>query len=88
MTKNSFDLGSNEVFNDNIRWLLYSGIRIKNGPRKGAVYGWKNLNPPYPFIYTEITGYALTSLIYIYSELSQPEACCQGFCKLVNPKFK
>ena len=75
MTKNSFDLGSNEVFNDNIRWLLYSGIRIKNGPRKGAVYGWKNLNPPsYPFIYTEITGYALTSLTYIYSELSQPEA--------------
>jgi Glycosyl hydrolase family 47 len=66
---------SSEVFNDNIIWLLYSDIRIKDGPRRGAVYGWKNLNPPsYPFIYNEITGYALTSLIYIYSELSQPEA--------------
>ncbi len=75
MIRNRLEEKSREVFNDNIRWLLYSGIRIKDGPRRGAVYGWKNLNPPsYPFIYIEITGYALTSLIYIYSELSQPEA--------------
>lgn len=75
MTKNVFQEKSSEVFNDNLRWLLYSGIRIKNGPRRGAVYGWKNLNPPlYPFIYTEITGYAITSCVYIYSELHEPEA--------------
>ena len=66
---------SNEIFNDNVKWLLYSGIRIKNGPNMGAVYGWKNLNPPsYPFIYSEITGYAITSYVYIYSELSEHEA--------------
>lgn len=61
---------SNQIFNDNVRWLLYSGIRIKNGSNRGAVYGWKNLEPPsYPFIYSEITGYAITSYVYIYSEL-------------------
>jgi hypothetical protein len=39
------------------------------------MYGWKNLNPPsYPFIYNEITGYAITAFLYIYSELREPEA--------------
>ena len=28
---------SNEVFNDSVRWLLYSGVRIKNGPT-GELY--------------------------------------------------
>ena len=66
---------SNQIFTDNVRWLLYSGIRIKNGSNKGAIYGWKNLNPPsYPFIYSEITGYAITSYVYIYSELLDYEA--------------
>ena len=66
---------SNQIFIDNVRWLLYSGIRIKNGSNKGAIYGWKNLNPPsYPFIYSEITGYAITSYVYIYSELLDYEA--------------
>jgi len=66
---------SNEIFNDCVKWLLYSGIRIKNGTNRGAVYGWKNLRPPlYPFIYGEITGYAITSYLYIYSELSELEA--------------
>jgi hypothetical protein len=64
-----------EVFKDNVEWLLHSGIRIRNGPKKGAMYGWKNLNPPsYPFIYNEITGYAITTFLYIYSELGEPEA--------------
>ena len=64
-----------EALNDSVRWLLYSGIRIKNGSNKGGVYGWKNLNPPsYPFIYSEITGYAITSYVYIYSELLNNEA--------------
>jgi hypothetical protein len=64
-----------KVFKDNVEWLLHSGIRIRNGLKKGAMYGWKNLNPPsYPFIYNEITGYAITSFLYIYSELGEPEA--------------
>ena len=67
--------GSLEILNDNVKWLLHSGITIKNGPKRGAVYGWKNLNPPsYPFIYNEITGYAITSFLYIYSELGEHEA--------------
>lgn len=68
-------LKSRKIFNDSVNWLLYSGIRIKNGPKKGAVYGWKYLNTPsYPFIYTEITGYAITTLLYIYSELGESKA--------------
>lgn len=66
---------SNQIISDSVRWLLYSGIRIKNGSNRGAVYGWKNLDPPsYPFIYSEITGYAITSYVYIYSELLNNEA--------------
>ena len=66
---------SNQIFYDNLRWLLCSDIRIKNGSDRGAVYGWKNLNPPvYPFIYNEITGYAITSFSWIYSEFSEPAA--------------
>jgi hypothetical protein len=68
-------LESRKIFIDSVKWLLYSGIRIKNGPKKGAVYGWKYLNPSsYPFIYTEITGYAITTYLYIYSELGECEA--------------
>jgi hypothetical protein len=68
-------LKSDQIFYDNVRWLLYSSIRIKDGPERGAMYGWKNLNPPsYPFIYNEITGYAITSFLYIYSELREPAA--------------
>ena len=75
MNNSNAHLESNKVFKDNVEWLLHSGIRIKNGPKKGAMYGWKNLNPPsYPFTYNEITGYAITSFLYIYSELGEPEA--------------
>ena len=61
--------GSRKILNDNIEWLLYSDIRIKAGRNKGALYGWKNLTPPYfPFIYSEITGYAISSYCWIASE--------------------
>ena len=51
---------SDSVISSNVEWLLKSGIRIKSGEDKGALYGWKNLNPPsYPFVYSEITGYAV-----------------------------
>jgi hypothetical protein len=71
MDNNILHEKSNQIFNDSVKWLLHSGIRIKNGHNIGAVYGWKNLNPPsYPFIYSEITGYAITSYVYIHSELA------------------
>jgi hypothetical protein len=66
---------SNQIFNDNIRWLLYSGIRIRHGQDRGAFYGWKNIDSSsYPFIYNEITGYAITTLSWIHSELRHPGA--------------
>src|SRR5438093_4328167 len=60
---------SNRIFHDNMTWLISSDIRIKYGQNRGALYGWKNLNPvSFPFIYSEITGYAITSFCWIYSE--------------------
>ena len=60
---------SNQILNHNIKWLLTSDISIKNGYNKGGVYGWKNLKPvSFPFIYSEITGYGITSFLWIYSE--------------------
>jgi hypothetical protein len=61
--------------NDNMQWLLYSDIRIKNGPDKGALYGWKDLSSgSFPFIYSEITGYAITFFSWIASEFRNPVA--------------
>src|ERR671923_1079371 len=66
---------SHQIFSSNIRWLLYSDIRIKRGLDIGAMYGWKNLNPTsYPFIYNEIVGYSITAFSWIYSELGQTAA--------------
>ena len=66
---NNPSFGSRKILNDNIEWLLYSDIRIKAGRNKGALYGWKNLTPPYfPFIYSEITGYAISCYCWIASE--------------------
>jgi uncharacterized protein YyaL (SSP411 family) len=63
------------VLSSNIEWLLKSNIRVKNGNDKGALYGWKYLNPPsYPFVYSEITGYAISCYSWICSELGKPEA--------------
>ena len=74
MSPNGLEEKSSQVFTDNVRWLLYSGITIKDGPKRGAVYGWKNLtSQSYPFLYNEISGYAITSCVYIYSESSEPE---------------
>lgn len=62
---------SSQILNHNIKWLLTSDIRIKNGSDKGALYGWKNLNPvSFPFIYSEITGYGITFFLWIHSTTS------------------
>jgi hypothetical protein len=62
------------ILSSNIEWLLNSNIRIKDGNDKGALYGWKYLNPPsYPFVYSEITGYAISCYSWICSELGKAE---------------
>jgi hypothetical protein len=66
---------SDEIFYNNLKWLLYSGIRVEKGSDAGAIYGWKDLNPPsYPFIYSEATGYATTLFSWAYTELKEPSA--------------
>jgi hypothetical protein len=66
---------SDEVFHGNVKWLLHSGIRINEGPDKGAMYGWKDLRTGvYPFVYNEITGYSITAFSWIYSELGDDVA--------------
>lgn len=68
-------LKSKRIFDGNVTWLLSSDIRIKSGENMGALYGWKNLNPPsFPFIYSEITGYAMTFFAWIASEFGNQDA--------------
>ncbi len=67
--------GGSLILHDNLRWLLSSGIMIKEGEDKGGIYGWKNPEPPlYPFIYSEITGYAITCFSWIYDEFRSSHA--------------
>jgi len=66
---------SEGVLHCNVEWLLNSGINIKNGDDKGALYGWKSLDPPfYPFVYSEITGYAISCFLWIYSHFGRSDA--------------
>ena len=66
---------SKDVISNNLEWLLHSGIRIKEGDDKGALYGWKYLNPPsYPFVYSETTGYAISCFSWVCAELGRAEA--------------
>src|SRR5437867_3859706 len=66
---------SNKILHDNIKWLLSSKIRIKKGSNKGALYGWSNLKRvSFPFIYSEITGYAITCFSWMASEFGNPHA--------------
>ncbi|MBN2067707.1 MAG: hypothetical protein JW744_04525 [Candidatus Diapherotrites archaeon] len=46
-------------------WLLHSGIQAKSG----AFNSWLDLDSEtYPFAYSEITGYALTTLVFLNGE--------------------
>ena len=85
---------ADSVISSNVEWLLKSGIKIKDGDDKGALYGWKNLNPPsYPFVYSEITGYAVTCYCWLCSELGRPEGlhaakeAAQWITRKMNSEF-
>jgi uncharacterized protein YyaL (SSP411 family) len=48
-------------------WLLNSGIQNLDGEHKGAFNSWFDVNKKnYPYAYSEITGYAISTLIYLY----------------------
>ena len=56
-------------------WLLDSGIQEKNleSSHVGGVYGWYNTDTnEYPFFYSEITGYAITTFLFLDSISSDP----------------
>lgn len=64
-----------EEIKNSINWLLNSNIRIKHGKAKGALYGWKDLTTSsYPFIYSEIVGYAITCFSWLYRNFLLNEA--------------
>ncbi len=47
-------------------WLLNSGIQNTSGSHKGGFNSWYDIvNKRYPFIYSEITGYGISTLLYL-----------------------
>src|SRR3989344_2292070 len=51
------------------RWLLFSGIQnqSRRTQLRGGVAAWYELDrKQYPFLYSEITGYALSALIFLH----------------------
>ena len=61
------ELGKRIIYARN--WLLNSGIQNIGGntPVKGGFNAWYNLdNNSYFYTYSEITGYAITNLLYLY----------------------
>jgi|TARA_B100001964_G_C14245278_1_gene607115 hypothetical protein len=61
------DIMSNELKLLN-NWLINSGIQNNVDPDKGGFNAWYSLkNKSYPFIYSEITGYGITTLLFLNS---------------------
>lgn len=49
-------------------WLLSSGIQNISGPHAGGFNGWYDIDKKsYPFVYSEITGYGITTLLFLNS---------------------
>jgi len=54
-------------------WILHSGIQNTDGEIKGSVNAWFDLKKKgYSYVYTEITGYAITTFLFLYA-LSKEE---------------
>jgi|SRR3989344_3049852 len=48
-------------------WLINSGIQNLEGEHKGAFNSWFDINTKkYPYAYSEITGYGITTLLFMY----------------------
>lgn len=55
-------------------WLLHSGIQNTDGPHKGGFNAWYDtLTKQYPFVYSEITGYGISTFLYLNEVQSNPE---------------
>lgn len=57
------------------RWLIGSGIQYmgSDDQKKGGVNAWYDLNgKSYPFLYPEITGYAINAFLYFYHITRDP----------------
>lgn len=53
------------------RWLLHSGTQnlSRNSKTRGGFAAWYEIDTnQYPFLYSEITGYALTTLVYLHAQ--------------------
>ncbi len=51
---------------DATEWTLHSGIQNLEGEQKGGFNSWYDLEQKkYEFLYSEITGYAITMLLYL-----------------------
>lgn len=60
-----------EITNEAISWLVNSGIQIKSDNQEisGGVASWHDEKTrTKPYLYSEITGYALTLLTWLYSQ--------------------
>lgn len=80
-----------KIIENNINWLTNSDICIKQGKDKGALYGWKDLtNSSYPFIYSEIVGYAITCFSWLFNKKYDKDllnAAQEGAQWIINNKL-
>lgn len=62
-----------DEINSGINWLLSSGIQNTDGDHKGGFNGWYDIDSKtYPFVYSEITGYGITTLLFANSIKHDP----------------
>lgn len=56
-----------------VEWMLHSGIQNTPGKHAGGFNGWYDIDKKiYPFVYSEITGYGMTTLLFLNSFLHKP----------------
>ncbi|MFC1570705.1 glycoside hydrolase family 88 protein [Candidatus Omnitrophota bacterium] len=55
-------------------WLLNSGIQNNEGARSGGFNSWYDMDERgYSYVYSEITGYGITTLLYLSKRLDDKE---------------
>lgn len=62
-----------EKINNGVEWMLNSGIQNTSGEHSGGFNGWYDIDKKiYPFVYSEITGYGITTLLFFNSLAHNP----------------
>lgn len=62
-----------ERINMGVEWMLNSGIQNTSGEHIGGFNGWHDLDKKtYPFVYSEITGYGMNTLLFFNSLAHTP----------------